>query len=575
MDLGPEVYGLTLLATVVPALGLAWIVWGKRDKPGGRWLLFMIVGMTGWSVCWGLMLVFDRRDLSLASLNLLLAFVSLASIGWVLMTLEFTQQRRYSPRYVLALSVVPVLTQAVAWTNPSHFLMWGPGTTIDATGVVQAQRGTAFAFHAGYNYLIMLFSGALLVNRLFTFEGIYRKQTAVMFVAWSLTIVTSVAFSFSSLPFRYLNPTPLGFLVGGVVWTWGLYRFRLFEIIPVARRRAFDEMDEAVVAIDEDGVVVDVNNAATKLFSLDGRPTGEHLASVLARFPSVINYLQNDEKESSVIVDIGGDPRHLTATKAAVDRDGRHTGYVAVFKDVTRLKSHERDLELLKQVFARVFRHDLSNDLNVIRAYGELLASQQEGEEAAYARKIVETCDDVIDTSRQARAIEKLVDADRERYEVDLVHVVEETVSWARNRYPEADIEVDLPPKASVLADGDIRLAVQALVDNAVVHNEATDPWVRVSIEEREGLTVFAVEDDGPGIDEEERTVFSERQVEPLSHSSGLGLWTVDWVVRNSRGGVRVNVTESGTTVVLTLEPCLGPDTERTAARHSERNPQP
>ena len=84
MIVGPEIYGLLLLLTTLPAAWFVRLSWDKRDKPGGRWLILTFVGMAGWTACWALMLLFDRPDLSVASLNGVLFFVNVAVIGWVM-----------------------------------------------------------------------------------------------------------------------------------------------------------------------------------------------------------------------------------------------------------------------------------------------------------------------------------------------------------------------------------------------------------------------------------------------------------------------------------------------------------
>ena len=46
----------------------------------------------------------------------------------------------------------------------------------------------------------------------------------------------------------------------------------------------------------------------------------------------------------------------------------------------------------------------------------------------------------------------------------------------------------------------------------------------------------MAVADNGPGIPESERRVFTEGTETPLSHGSGLGLWLTEWIVTRSNG---------------------------------------
>lgn len=552
MGIGPELYGLFLLVITVPAGGLLKLSWAKREKPGGRWLALTLVGMIGWSTSWGLFLLFDQRELSLASLNVLLLSVNVAAIGWVLLTLEFSRQKRYPLRYVLPLFIVPLITQLLAVTNPAHTLLWDPSIVVDANGVSSPDFGQWFFVHAGFNYLLMLVSGILLVNDYLTFDGIYKKQAAVLFAGWVIPVLTSLGFTFGPLQHDYLNPTPVGFLVGAAIWGWGLYRLKLLEIVPVARRRALDEMDEAVIALNEDGLVADFNRAAGSLFEIGSRASGAPIEELLAGYPNVVEAVRGDDDE--VTIQRNGNRRHLTVAKTTISGDDSPGGSVIVFKDVSELRRHERDLELLKQVLSRVFRHDISNDLNVIRAHGELLASKMDGTGRDHADTIVRTCDDIIETSRKARAIEKLVDTDRERYEIDLLHVVSQVVEWTEDRFDGASVETDFPSESFVMADEELELAVRCLLDNAVLHNDSEDPWVRVSVENHGDTVTLVVADNGPGIEQNERDVFERRRIDPLSHSSGLGLWTVNWVVRNSRGQAHFEVTDRGTRVALTLD---------------------
>src|SRR6185295_19172932 len=44
---------------------------------------------------------------------------------------------------------------------------------------------------------------------------------------------------------------------------WAIFRYRLFEVLPVARDRAFEHMDDAIIIVDTENRIVDVNpNAA-------------------------------------------------------------------------------------------------------------------------------------------------------------------------------------------------------------------------------------------------------------------------------------------------------------------------
>ncbi len=107
---------------------------------------------------------------------------------------------------------------------------------------------------------------------------------------------------------------------------------------------------------------------------------------------------------------------------------------------------------------------------------------------------------------------------------VDLSGLVDEVVTAAATRHPGVVVAVDLP-EAPVVLDGwepGLRMVVENLVTNAIRHGGAQ---VRVTLDATG--PVLAVDDDGPGVPDEER----ERIFMPFARidgaetpGSGLGL---------------------------------------------------
>lgn len=64
----------------------------------------------------------------------------------------------------------------------------------------------------------------------------------------------------------------------------------------------------------------------------------------------------------------------------------------------------------------------------------------------------------------------------------------------------------------------------------------------------------ITVTDDGPGMPERERAVIREGEETPLFDGTGVGLWTLDWLVTRLGGGMTIAENEGrGTTVTLVL----------------------
>jgi signal transduction histidine kinase len=100
--------------------------------------------------------------------------------------------------------------------------------------------------------------------------------------------------------------------------------------------------------------------------------------------------------------------------------------------------------------------------------------------------------------------------------------------------------------------------AVGNLLNNAIEHNDAERPSVRVSVEPTDGdgrYVRIRVADNGPGIPEAEREVLREGTETPLEHGSGLGLWIVYWIATMSGGDITFEENDGrGSVVTLALQ---------------------
>lgn len=228
--------------------------------------------------------------------------------------------------------------------------------------------------------------------------------------------------------------------------------------------------------------------------------------------------------------------------------------WTEIGRSVNRLSATLARREQMLLVLNRLLRHNLRNSLNVVIGRADLLAESTRGRDREYAEEIRAVADELLDLSGRARKTEELMTRDRSRTgsSVDVAAVVAERVAAFRERRGDADVAVESPPVAYAAIDAELSTVVDELLANTVDH-AGPNPTVRVAVE-RAGETVeLRVSDDGPGVPSDEREVLSgEREIGPLHHTGGLGLWLVDWIVARAGGTVEIR-TDDGTTVVVRL----------------------
>ncbi|WP_336338913.1 sensor histidine kinase [Haloarcula brevis] len=196
-----------------------------------------------------------------------------------------------------------------------------------------------------------------------------------------------------------------------------------------------------------------------------------------------------------------------------------------------------------------LLRHDIQNSMTIIRARGQALSESLSGQDAEYARTVVEQSDDVIDLIGQFRVLlDALTAVGAENTEpVSLSSVLEERVDTLETTYPDVTVETDIPEGVTVEADEMLGNVLGNVLDNAVEHNDRAEPSLEVSVTVRDDTTAVRVADDGPGVpDAEKETVFrrGNRGLKDADIGSGFGLFFVDTMLEKYGGQVAVTDNE-------------------------------
>lgn len=224
--------------------------------------------------------------------------------------------------------------------------------------------------------------------------------------------------------------------------------------------------------------------------------------------------------------------------------------YGRVLVQRRQLKAREQRL----QVLTRVLRHNLRNRLNVALGHIETAADDAPESISDHLSGAETALDSLITTADLARDAQRTLTSSTPR-ERDLVGLVEQAVTRAREEYPDEDIGAstsggDIPVTA---LDG-TRDVIRELVRNACEHGDGP---IEISVYPTDGAGIVEITDHGSGIADEELAVIEAGEETPLSHGSGLGLWIAHWIVRGSDGELRFE-TGGGTTVKMALPKAEG-----------------
>lgn len=237
----------------------------KRHLQVARTMVYMITAAS----CYALGYAFEILSVTLDGVKLSLQFeylgIPFVSAFWLLMVIQFTGLAApYRKWFALLLFLIPSVTFLLHLTNEWHHLVYegyfpNPNDTVPLYNTL---KGPWYAVHGVYNYTILLLGILLFIPMYIRALPIVRKQIVLLILGAAAPMLFNIGYMFNTI----IDFTPLGFAVSGVVYAWGIFRFGLFRLTPLAYAKMFDTVRDGVVLLDYDNQIVNHNRAAEEVF---------------------------------------------------------------------------------------------------------------------------------------------------------------------------------------------------------------------------------------------------------------------------------------------------------------------
>lgn len=238
--------------------------------------------------------------------------------------------------------------------------------------------------------------------------------------------------------------------------------------------------------------------------------------------------------------------------KRRLTRDGNIVGLVGIGRDISDQVARDQHLHAVD----RLLQHHLRNQVNVIRGQVDVLREEQSGEPASHVDRIDAAAERLLTMFDDHHHIVKILTEHEEVEPIDVVDVVRTVIEDCRESYPSASITHELPSSATVAAIPVLDTAIREVVENAIQHNDASEPSAHVAVDTGESTVTVRIADNGPEIPEMEyQPLEDDTAFTPTFHSTGLGLWLVHWAMKRSGGTLTFDRTGTrGNVVTLELQ---------------------
>lgn len=348
------------MAALVSAL-LAVYAWLRRSVHSARWLALLMSIIAVWLIAAGFGLSGTDLETKIFWYRLRGICLVVTPLVWLLFVVSYTRHDRWITRpAIILVCLVPLVSLFLIITNPI------PGLLVNTIGMASAGSFMFLDFDPGpwfwvlvlYSYLVLFAGSSLLLYSLIQSPKLYRHQAFTMILGGVGPVLAGLAYLMNIGPVPNLSLTPFALILVSVAFAWGILRYRLLDVIPLARSTVFDKMSNGVVVLDAGDRIIDLNAAARQILGWEmagciGK-TVRDVASPeqrqLAEFCGGV--LENN---TELVLGEGKAQRHYELRLSPlIPEDNQTVWRLVVLRDITERKQAELDLSASEMRFRTV-----------------------------------------------------------------------------------------------------------------------------------------------------------------------------------------------------------------------------
>lgn len=191
----------------------------------------------------------------------------LSTAIWLVFAFRIHLRRKMSFAMMVALFSVPVFTTILVATNEYHGLFYKSVSTFKQNGFLLSTRepGILYPINIIFSYGVIIF--VLFVFARAWIRSKYKINSAYFWLlsGVSVTIISSAVYLLGLIPIG-IDTIPLGYLVLAFGYALALFRFNLFDSKQIFDKKIFSEIKEGLILTDENGLLIDYNEAAAEVF---------------------------------------------------------------------------------------------------------------------------------------------------------------------------------------------------------------------------------------------------------------------------------------------------------------------
>ena len=322
-------------------------------------------------------------------------YVGLATLplSYLIFTARFTGFDRFlTPSVKYGLLTLPLLSFLIVATNPLHHLFYQQPEVVQSgtLSLLFFTRGPLYWFNLIYVYGFLFWSLLIQVHYLRTAAVAYRWQIRIILagalVPWFVSLMQQAGLAPSGIDLG-----PVGFVFSCIACAVVFFRYRLFDVVPIALESVFESLSDGILLIDTEKKIIHSNRRMQELFPrLRAASYGQKCGVFFGQDPDLAGLSEGKypQGELTFTRDEGEQIIHLIARIFPVFRRNLFVGQYIIVHNITdfikytrMLRANEKNLAEMnatKDLFFSIVAHDLRGPVANLVAMFDMLEENTE-----------------------------------------------------------------------------------------------------------------------------------------------------------------------------------------------------
>jgi len=331
----------------------------RAKTRGALYLFFVCISATIWAITEGMLYLNYGIETNISIINLqYIGIVSLLPFSLLFVLSIFSLENWINRTTKSCLFLMALTVIIFVWTNGYHHLVFSEYYTIDITNysMIGVNHGPLWWVFIIYHYCLILILSIILLVQIFIASGYQKSQAKIILVALAFVWLANIVYVSGNSPIANMDITPIAFVIVSGSMAWAFFRYRLLNIIPIARAKIFQVLDDIVFVTDNNNRILDINPSAEKLFQVDSSEiAGKKLSQIVVEEHQDLMDLE-EEKISEICLELNGESHYYNVVISKIhDKHRLDYGKVIVLRDITEYKNAEEEIRNNENNYSIIF----------------------------------------------------------------------------------------------------------------------------------------------------------------------------------------------------------------------------